>query len=314
MLDDDDRAAEDFAVAVKKIKESSPGAEGQSAVLAKAVLGAADEQTSRGQHAAALRYLEVLAPLYTGETAAELLLKTAQAHELLAQQLQNEAGDAVSQNGDRQARIREPETTTRPTHADRGDNKALSAEIRRQMRIEAADHFDKAGELYVLHARAVTIRDADAFGSSLWRAANCFDAAHLYQKARPLYAELIQTRPDDANRLKATVRQGLGLMDEEQFAAAADLFNQLYAVHPNNPDTFDSLVPLAHCRIALKDFDSAKRVLTSVLTDHPTLTPQSTVYRQALTELGKLHHQLGEYTPAIQRFTEAVRSEERRVG
>ena len=116
----------------------------------------------------------------------------------------------------------------------------------------------------------------------------------------------MQSRPNDANRLKAMVLQGLALMVEEQFAAAADLFTQLSTDNPNNPDTFDSLVPLARCRIALQDFDAAKRVLTSVLTEHPTLTPQSNAYRQALIELGRLHQQLGEYGPAIQRLSEAV--------
>src|SRR5690606_1660136 len=54
-----------------------------------------------------------------------------------------------------------------------------------------------------------------------------------------------------------------------------------------------------------------ERGLLRVVTDHPAITPDSTPYRQALIELGRLYHRLGEtdpdrYVQAIERLAEAV--------
>ena len=156
LLGQHDRAVDDFGLAVKKIKEQGRAADVHVPTIVAAVFDRARVDAVRNEPALALRYLELLPPLYAGEQPPDLLLKTAQAHELLGRQLQNQAaavvnndsapapGPAASQpdavppgGGASAAGSAASEESSRP--------KPLSATARQNLRVEAADHFDRGG-------------------------------------------------------------------------------------------------------------------------------------------------------------------------
>ena len=71
------------------------------------------------------------------------------------------------------------------------------------------------------------------------------------------------------------------------------------------------LIRAARCQDELGQTDQAVQTLNQVIDDHEAITPDSSEYRQALIELGKLYHRMGKddpvkYARAIELLTEAV--------
>jgi tetratricopeptide (TPR) repeat protein len=264
-----------------------------AALAAEAGSAAAQRASGPNDAAEALAYVEVLAPLYGAAPPPEYLLLSGQVHERLALQLnaQAEAGKQASADT-------ATGTATQPAGGGGG--------LWRAQFLDAARNFDAAGDAYQRHAHAVVTNDVDAYASSVWHAAGCFDRAGRADRAREFYAEFIRVHPNDPNALKAMARQGLALMADGQYAAAADQFRRLYEGNPISPDTNDCLVPLARCEVALGDFAKAEGYLLAVVGGQRALTPDSDAYRQALIELGRLYGKTDRYESAIERLSEAV--------
>lgn len=234
----------------------------------------------RREYELALAYLSVVSPL--PDAPMSILFEFAEVHEQIAMQKQASAS------------------------VDSNDPKAPTRESRRLLNQEAALHFGRSAEYYRKHAHAVTITDDQQHGRSLWKAAENFDQAQLWKDAIEVYAEYRKGRPNDPRVLEATYRLGRAYMADGQYHAASDLFRDLVENHPRGPVTYDSLVPLAQCYMAINDIDAARRVLLLVVTQHPAITPQSPQYHDAVIELGELHYRQKEYADAIARLDEAV--------
>jgi len=244
----------------------------------------------RGEYNRALDYLSLIKPLYPGIEAmpAELLYRLAVTHERFAEQ-------------------RRADATAAEQSAGSGDAPpAVSASVRRLANIEAAENFTSAARYYLVHADKVSHND-EQHGQSLWRGAQCYDAAQRWDKSIRVYLDFLeQRRADDPLYLKAARRRGLAYLADRQYQAARLRFAQLIDEHPRSPEAILSLVPLAKCHDRLGEMDNAVRVLQHVVTDHPTITPQSSEYRDALIELGRIHYKQQQFEPAITRLTEAV--------
>ena len=238
----------------------------------------------------ALDYLALLKPLYPQGLPDDKLAMRAATHEKLAEQ-------RWAQGRGQAAAPSDPGHATDPAAADAA---------RRLARQEAAIHYERAGDDYLEHARAVTLKDDGQFGQSLWKAATDYDKAQRWKRAIEVYAQFINARPTDPRRLDAIHRLGLAFQADKQYQAAIDLFTQLVEEHARTTQAYNSLVPLAQCHVALGQIDHAERVLQHVVTDHPAITPESAPYQQALVQLGKLLHRQGEFEPAIERLSEAV--------
>ncbi len=245
-----------------------------------------DIRYAQADFESALKYLELLMRVAGGEPAARLLVKLAVVHEQLARQLLGvEDGD--------------------PINTEAWDRLSTSEKAL------ARKHFESSAEAYLRHARAVTVNDDAAFGQSLWRAGDNYDKAALHKRAIEVFAEFVEARPNDPRQLEATFRLAQSYQADRQYEVAAKLYEQLWEEHPQSPEGYQSLVPLAQCHLAQgpEYVDEAERVLLSVVTDHPALRPESRAYRQALIELGRLYHdrgEVGDYERAITRLTEAV--------
>ena len=241
-----------------------------------------DFNTAREEHDVALDYLSVLRQLHLDSLPPQLLLEFARTHQLIA----------IKRRFDAQAL----------------SDVALDESTKTAQRIayqEASVHFGKAGDFFLQHAHRM-IHEDSLYSTSLWGAAVNYDDAQLWDQAIRVYSEFVKARPDDPRQLDARRRLGIAYLSDGQYAAAVDLFNELVEENPQSPEAYNSLVPLAKGHIALRDPDPAKRILEHVVTDHPSITPDSLEYREALIELGKVYYQQDEFESAIQYLTEAV--------
>ncbi len=284
-------AIEHVALAVSALGESREVEDRRREALLGMVRTHVAGLVNQQQYEQALELMRTLLPLYGQEPPPALLLALAETHELQA-----EADRAEARRIEQWLEQGRPDATV---------------EAMRHANQRASLHYEKAGDDYLRHAQAVTISDDEAHGRSLWRAGAAYDRAQLWSKAAGVYSEFIKTRGHDPMRLGAMHRLGKAYLADGQYEAALDLFLELIDKHPHAPESYDSLVPLARAYMALGRYDEARRGLESVVTDHPAITPESAEYREALIELGRMFHRLGEQDPrhywsAIERLTFAV--------
>ena len=250
----------------------------------------------RGDYKLALDYLMLLKVMYAPhELPLDLLINLAVVHTRLAEQRMTEV-----------------------PHFEPGDEStAVDANLSRQRRGEAyqdaAVHYKKAGEYYRQHAGTVTIKDNEAHGESLWRAAESFDRAQLWLESIKVYSQFASSRESDQRYLTVIHRLGLAYQAQGKQLEAIEQFKKLIEEKPQSQAAFDSYVPLARAYQSLDKGDLAKRLLNSVLTDHPSITPDSRPYRDALIELGRLHYEQQEFSEAIRRFAMAIDRDQQEV-
>ncbi len=283
-----------------------------------------DAAMERGDYDQALDFLNTLSPLYQRqrELPSKLLLEMATTYDKLSDQ------DRIAWGGPEPTPAIPPMTQPAPSIKDQA-NLALSGEEdeadaepesepsaavtngpkvspRKLAAQQMVLHLSKAAEYYIRHAHMVSVSDEAAYSSSLWRAAECYDRAQMWKNAIDVYAEFVKNRVGDPKQLAALLQLGLAYEADGQYQPAIECFKQVIDTQPQSPEAYASLVPLARCYVSMDDFSSAKRVLNFVVQGHPTITPESVVYRDALIELGKLHYRLGEYREAIERLALAA--------
>ncbi len=234
-------------------------------------------------------YLNVLALLEGDDPSPRLLLNLANTCERIAEQRLEEAQRSAE---------RMP------------GQPPLSEDARRLANQQSAQFYAKAAGYYDQHAMAVTTADNDLHGKSLWSTAVCYDKAQMWSEAIRVYEQFIQTRDGDPKRLRAISNLARAYMADRQYKPALAQFQKLVEHFPRSPETYSSLVPMAKCQDALGQTDQAIQTLSLVVDDHEAITPDSGEYRQALIELGRLHHLQGEkdsthYARAIELLTEA---------
>ena len=172
-------------------------------------------------------------------------------------------------------------------------------------------HLAEAAGHYLDHARAVVIQSDDAFGESLWRAADNFDRAGEHAAAIEAFIEYMEGRPSDPRHLAARHRLAQAYQADGQIDEAVKLYKGLIDENPNSPEAYGSLIPLARCYLAKgeKTIDLAEHVLLTIVEDHPSLRPESAEFREALVELGRLYYgrgRTGDMELAIHRLQRAI--------
>jgi len=279
-------AARGFRDAVQRLLTTTPRPHDLIARLDQIITDHSADAIARGDHELALRLLTQVRPLHEPDLPAELLLRLAQVHEAVGEKRLEVASGS-------EGRLPPPPDT------------------RRVLNQEAAYHFEQAGDFFLRHAAAVTLHD-DAHGDSLWSAAEAYDRAERWPEAISTYTKFVDSRQADARHLEARHRLGLAYLAQDQPDAALGLFKELEEQHPKARWTYESLVPMAKAYARTDQPAAARRTLSAVVDDHPSIRPDSAIYRDALVELGKLHYRLGaedpaQYVSAIRRFDEAVK-------
>ena len=231
----------------------------------------------------ALRYLEVLPPLFGDTPSTDLVALFATTHERLGEaRLERGSGEAVA------------------------GATSIDAATRRTANREAAIHFGHAARYFRDHAEAVTVSDDQAHGSSLWSAAVNFDRARLWKEAIEVLSQFQATRPSDPRRVDAAFMLAMAYKANGAHRRAVEHFESLIREHPKTRQAHASRVPLARCHIALEQLDRALAELNHVVGNNDVVTPDSKEYLVSLIELGKLHYQMEDYEAAISRLQEAV--------
>lgn len=206
----------------------------------------------------------------------------ARAHRRLADSLV----DASSPQGDR-------------SRLDEADPVALR-EIKSRY-LAAADQFRR-------HAMKVIGSDDEAYGDSLWNAAESADLAGDHERAIKWFGEFVNGRPLDARRDSARFRIAKAHEAQSELAPAINLYRELIASNPSSGEGFRSYVPLA--RSLFRDADptndiEAENLLRQVL-GGSIIPPDAPEFRIALDELGRHLVRAGRYPEAITRLTESL--------
>ncbi len=186
-------------------------------------------------------------------------------------------------------------------------------------RYTANDHYRRAGDYYVRHARRLTGRpnQDEAWAESLWLAADSFDLGGWHDLAVTHFTEYVAGRSEaDPRRIEAVFRLAQAHHAVQDFDAAVAAYERVIAEHPRSHVATQSLVPLARCLLALGRTPEAEQQLIQIVSGKRNLTPDAAEYRDALIELGALHYDAGEYPRAIEQMDEAARRypEDSRIG
>ncbi len=194
------------------------------------------------------------------------------------------------------------------------------SEVDPATRHEAIQHYRRAGDYYVRHARGIAgASDQDeTWADSLWLAADSYDLAGYREFAATHFTEYIAGRSEaDPRRPEAIFRLGQCYQAESDFQMAVNYYEQVLVDHPRSQYAAGAHVPLARCFLELGRRHEAQQRLEQVLQGNVQLDPNAPEYREALFELGALFYDAGEYVPAIenlskayQRYPEDARSNE----
>ena len=183
-------------------------------------------------------------------------------------------------------------------------------EVDPETRHQATEHYRRAADFYVHHARSLAGRpgEDENWADSLWLAADSFDLAGWHNLAIIHFMEYVAGRSEaDPRRSNATFRLAQAYHAELDYESAAKFYEQVIADHPRSHFASRSHVPLARCYVALNRRPEAERQLVQVLSGQRHLKPDAVDYRDALIELGSAYYESGKYVPAIERLDEAVR-------
>jgi tetratricopeptide (TPR) repeat protein len=165
-----------------------------------------------------------------------------------------------------------------------------------------------AAEQFRRHAIKVIGSDDDAYGESLWNAADSADLAGDHERAIKWFGEFVSGRPLDARRDSARFRIAKAHEAQGELPPAINLYRDLIAANPSSGEGFRSYVPLA--RSLFRDAEpsndlEAENLLRQVL-GGSIIPPEAPEFRIALDELGRHLVRAGRYPEAITRLTESL--------
>jgi tetratricopeptide (TPR) repeat protein len=193
---------------------------------------------------------------------------------------------------------------------DKAGNSAISlAHVDPVTQREARTHLVLAGEYFRRHSEEVAESDNDAYGSSLWLAADAFDRAGDLDSSIKAFAQFAADFPADIRGAEAKFRQAQGYQARGDLELASKIYKELIEgreVEGTGAFADASIVPLAQTYLLDGDEandQEAERLLTGVVAGSVGGTRTET-FRSALIELGQFYYLSGQYERAIERFDE----------
>lgn len=185
-----------------------------------------------------------------------------------------------------------------------------AAKVDPEMRRQAAELFDEAGDAFIRHAREMAgqLGADDAWAQSLWLAADSFDLGGDRARAVEIFSEYLAGRPvDDPRRAEVMYRLAQALRAEGETSRAAEQLEELIDAYPRSTWGTRSHVPLARCYVALDRRPEAVAQLQRVLDGVYPVTPDAVDYRLSMLELGRLRHESGEFRMAVELLDATIR-------
>lgn len=250
------------------------------------------ESSGRDDLDSALAYASIGDDLYAGqERPGDLLLVMATAHRAVADRMR-EQGRLIDDGGPIGLEDLDPAT-----------------------REEARRHLIAAASFARRHATSVAVSDNEAFGRSVWMAADSYDLAGDMEEAIANFQEFLSSFPDDTRRAEARFRLGQAFRARGEYGVAADFYQGLIAdrldqgVKGAGPWGDASYVPLAQSYMLDADPTNdveAERLLRAVVDGQVVTDPTTQAFRDGLVELGTFYYRTEVYPRAIERLREAL--------
>ncbi|MHC4767303.1 MAG: tetratricopeptide repeat protein [Planctomycetota bacterium] len=285
ILGDDERSLADFHKLHAELAAALPRRDVAPQDAARSLADRHDAALTTDRLPAALEYI-LLAETFFGadKVSQEVVFRIASTSRQLADDLINDA------------RVEQPD--------------AGLEELDPTVRFEAGEHYRRAGDYYVRHARALAGRPGadEVWADSLWLAADCYDLGGWHDLSIAHFAEYVAGRSDlDPRRPEAVFRLAQAYHAELDYESAAQQYEQVLEEHPRSHVASRSHVPLARCLLALGRRPEAERQMIQVVSGRSGMEPEALDYRDALIELGSLYYDNEDFVGAIERLHEAVR-------
>ncbi|MEM9063939.1 MAG: tetratricopeptide repeat protein [Planctomycetota bacterium] len=250
-----------------------------------------DRQRAAGLEQEALRFAKLAEGAHPlGETPGPVLLALAESNRAIADALMPE--DERSRFG--------------------GDTLARLDPATRRL---VAGHLRAAGAYYRGHADSVALSDNEAFGASLWLAADSFDRAGERQSAIGSFGMYVESFPAGERQAEARFRLGQAFQARAEFGRASEVYRALiedradqFGPRGVGPFADASYVPLAQTYLLDEDpeNDAEAEALLRQVVDGVVAAVAPEHHRDALVELGRLRYLRGEHARAIERLEGAV--------
>lgn len=278
----------DFREVVTLLKKSPPRRDVSRPMVAQRLCDRHDAALAMGRMDRALEYATIAETLFTVDTVpADVLIRLASTNRQMAENLLASSGAA----GDDARRAINPD------------------DLDPAVRYEVNRRYVQAAEDYIRHAGAETTQPMTEaeWGDSLWFAAECFDQGGEHRRAIEQFEKYLGSRPpDDPRKAEAMFRLAQARQALMEYGEAATAYELLLSDRTRSSFAARCHVPLAHCYLALNRTDDARKTLERVLTGESLLQPDANDYRDALIELGRLHHDQDQFVSAIERLSEAM--------
>lgn len=197
---------------------------------------------------------------------------------------------------------------------DRGSVATLDS-LPPTVREEARRHLISSGAAASMHADRVILSNDQAYGESVWNAAQAFALAGDLPEAIRQFQSFMENFPDDPRNAEARFRLGQAYQGRGEYSLAAEFYRGL--IEDRNDDSVKgvglwadlSYVPLAQSLLLdadeLNDNDAAG-LLRAVVDGTVVSNPDAAGRREGLLVLGRLHIRKGENAQAIMRFEELL--------
>ncbi|MBX3365566.1 MAG: tetratricopeptide repeat protein [Phycisphaeraceae bacterium] len=267
-----------------------PGVDAEN--VGQSLLSRSRQCAEQGDLDNALEYASIADQLYAGaERPEQILLTMSIAHRSLA--------DRMREHGRR---------------TDAGQSVGLE-DLDPATREEARRHLVAAASYARRHATSVAVSDNEAYGRSIWLAADSYDLAGDLEEAIANFQEFLSSFPDDARRAEARFRLGQAFRARGEYGVAADFYRGLIedrndrSAKGAGPWGDASYVPLAQSYILDADPTNdieAERLLLAVVDGRIVVDPATRAFRDGLVELGAYYYRTGAYPRAIERLREAL--------
>jgi tetratricopeptide (TPR) repeat protein len=193
-----------------------------------------------------------------------------------------------------------------------GTNALTLAQVEPATQREARLHLTRGAEYFRLHAGKSVQTDSQAYGDSLWAAADMFDRAGDLSGSAAAFRQFAADFPSDSRRPMAKFRLAEAYRASGDLEAAANVYRELIAgrmsSRESSPVADASYVPLARTLLAdlnpANDGEAEQQLLRVVRGEvGGTSTP---MFREALRTLGEHYYDTGQFERAIERLGEYV--------
>ena len=287
MLGDHQASQTDYELLRELLPKGGPRRDIDAQRVGQSLCDRHDAALALGKLDRALSYISIAEGFFPADQVpAEVLFRLASTH-------RQTADDVLTQAG------------AKPDEA----STAVAPPVDAAVRLQANDHYQRAGEYYARHAGAQGATPQAEFDwtTSLWLSADSYDRGGRQDLAIEQFRKYLDNRAvDDPRRPETLFRIARSFQALLKYERAILYYEQVISEHARSSFAAQSYVPLARCYLGIGRRPEAQQQLRQVLAGDRLLKPDARDYRDALVELGRLYYDDKQFLSAVELFSEAV--------